>query len=241
MSVTSVDKIHEALHRIEGSKSSQQAINELMVFVKPFGFKRYFVGQFVKPGSPATRPNMTFSNYPDVLVQDRVDKLNLLRDPVVQYGVRTVFPFSWEKAYAHADRYGLKVAERVWEHDIRQGYMFPLRRPGVPFGAMTLGGSKVDISKTELSNIYLLALTLFSKLEAFAGQVDEYDPIELSLQERDVLQYASAGKTTDEIAIILGIKSSSVKDAFMRARQKLDAMNTTHATALAIAKNLIVP
>lgn len=234
-------KLQQVLARINAASGAEQAIAALMEYVAPYGVERYFVGQFVKPGSAATRVDMTFSNYPDELISERVDKLSLLRDPVVQYGMRTVFPFSWDKAYAHADRYGLNVAQRVWEHDIREGYMFPLRRPGVPFGAMTLGGNRVEVNDLELSEIYLAVLTLYTTLERFAGQNEQPDPVELSLQERDVLQYASAGKTTDEISIIMSIRSSSVKDALMRARNKLDAMNTTHATSLAIAKNLIVP
>jgi len=65
--------------------------------------------------------------------------------------------------------------------------------------------------------------------------------VSLSVRERDVLQWAAAGKTTDEIATILGIAERTVRVYLDTARHKLGASNRTHAVARALGTGLIHP
>lgn len=61
----------------------------------------------------------------------------------------------------------------------------------------------------------------------------------LSDKEITVLQYASEGKTRDEISIILGISSETVKTHLRSVMRKLDTTNTTASVARAIALGLL--
>lgn len=53
----------------------------------------------------------------------------------------------------------------------------------------------------------------------------------LSDKELTVLQYASEGKTRDEIAVILGIRSETVKTHLKHIMAKLDTVNTAASVA----------
>ena len=61
----------------------------------------------------------------------------------------------------------------------------------------------------------------------------------LSKREREVLQWASEGKTIWETARILGIASTTTKQYMMSAIYKLNCVNKVHAVARAIRLRLI--
>ncbi|MCG6115523.1 MAG: helix-turn-helix transcriptional regulator [Mesorhizobium sp.] len=67
--------------------------------------------------------------------------------------------------------------------------------------------------------------------------VEPGDP--LSERERECLRWVSEGKTTDEVALILGVSSNTVNSYVTHAIQKLSASNRAMAMATAIRNGLI--
>ena len=61
----------------------------------------------------------------------------------------------------------------------------------------------------------------------------------LSSREVECLRWAAAGKSSDEIAIILGISAYTVSSYFKSATRKLDAVNRMQAIARAMRMKLI--
>jgi hypothetical protein len=55
----------------------------------------------------------------------------------------------------------------------------------------------------------------------------------------ECLEWAAQGKTIIEISMILGISLASVKSYLDAARYRLNAVNVTHAVAIATAGRLI--
>jgi DNA-binding CsgD family transcriptional regulator len=62
--------------------------------------------------------------------------------------------------------------------------------------------------------------------------------VRLTAREREVLTWVGRGKTSAEIAIILGVSERTVNFHCDRAVRRLDAINRTHAVAKAIAGGL---
>jgi len=60
----------------------------------------------------------------------------------------------------------------------------------------------------------------------------------LNKRESEVLRWVAAGKTANEIAIILAISPRTAEWHIQNIRQKLDAGNTAHAVAIAIKRGL---
>jgi len=65
----------------------------------------------------------------------------------------------------------------------------------------------------------------------FVSKDFEQDTGVLTDKELTVLQYASEGKTRDEIAVILGIRSETVKTHLRHIMEKLDTVNTVASVA----------
>src|ERR1043166_8798979 len=57
---------------------------------------------------------------------------------------------------------------------------------------------------------------------------------ELTLREREVLQWIAAGKSSWDVSVILGISERTVNWLISRAGRKLNAVNRTHAVVNAI-------
>ena len=65
----------------------------------------------------------------------------------------------------------------------------------------------------------------------FASNAYEQNTGVLSDKELTVLQYASEGKTRDEIAVIVGISPETVKTHLKHIMEKLDTVNTAASVA----------
>ncbi len=61
----------------------------------------------------------------------------------------------------------------------------------------------------------------------------------LSTRQREVLDWASQGKTTRDIAMILGVHEQTVDKHLRLAREALDATTTAHAVRKALQHNLL--
>ncbi len=151
----------DTLRELNSVETVEDVLATFTNFSKGIGFKDYFVSQLTSPSSPQLRRSMTYTNWPDELLAEHADQLQVLRDPVVQYGLRTKFPFRWEQAYKFADKVGMKMAQRVWDFGLTDGVIFPLR-PGVPFGAVTLAGDASDILPAEMSELELAVIQPFN-------------------------------------------------------------------------------
>lgn len=102
----------------------------------------------------------------------------------------------------------------------------------------TLSGARSAPDQSETAVIYLALVGLFECLErTFEAGASARD--KLSAREIECLRWAAAGKSSDEIAIILGISAYTVSSYFKTATRKLDAVNRMQAIARAMRLKLI--
>lgn len=73
----------------------------------------------------------------------------------------------------------------------------------------------------------------------FAASGGRASPDPLSERERECLLWVSEGKTTDEVALILGVSSNTVNSYIAHAIQKFGASNRAMAIATAIRSGII--
>lgn len=103
---------------------------------------------------------------------------------------------------------------------------------------VTLSGSRDAPHGIEAAELYYVLLQLFERLErAMDAGVTTRE--KLSAREIECLRWAAAGKSSDEIAIILGISAYTVSSYFKTAARKLDAVNRMQAIARAMRLKII--
>jgi DNA-binding CsgD family transcriptional regulator len=70
------------------------------------------------------------------------------------------------------------------------------------------------------------------KIHNLLDRIDSNGP--LSLREMEVLNYAAMGKSNKQIADIIGLSESTIKNHFSSTLKKLHANDRTHAVTLAL-------
>lgn len=94
-----------------------------------------------------------------------------------------------------------------------------------------------SIDLTELMKAQLKCCYALSQIPQLLAQAAMQDP--LSDRERECLFWVSEGKTTDEVAVILGVSSNTVNSYITHAIQKFSASNRAMAIATAIRSGII--
>jgi DNA-binding CsgD family transcriptional regulator len=94
-----------------------------------------------------------------------------------------------------------------------------------------------SINMTELMKAQLKCCYALSQIPQLLAQASMQDP--LSDRERECLFWVSEGKTTDEVAVILGVSSNTVNSYITHAIQKFSASNRAMAIATAIRSGII--
>ncbi len=75
-------------------------------------------------------------------------------------------------------------------------------------------------------------LFVTNKLQSLLERINSNGP--LSVREMEVLNYAALGKSNKQIAGIIGLSESTIKNHFSNTLRKLHANDRTHAVTLAL-------
>ena len=93
------------------------------------------------------------------------------------------------------------------------------------------------INEAKLVVVQMRCGYALSRMSDLLSTADTQDP--LSDRERECLLWVSEGKTTEEVALILGVSGNTVNNYVTHAIQKLSASNRAMAIATAIRNGII--
>jgi len=167
-------------------------------------------------------------------------------DPVVEEGTRAFMPFNWGDLDWESKR-RREFLEDANRHDVgTNGLSVPIRGPDGQHAIFSITTSRSSGSwnrqmRAHLPQLHSIAHSVHEATIRVEGVKTPDTGVSLSDRERDVLQWAGAGKTTDEIAEVLGIAERTVRVYLDTSRHKLNASNRTHAVARALGLGLIHP
>ncbi|ACS83946.1 LuxR family transcriptional regulator [Musicola paradisiaca] len=186
------------------------------------------------------------SNYPSEWVNTYKKRNYNSIDPVILTAVNKVSPFSWNDNMVRNSRLKLpQLFEHARQYDICNGYTFVLHDQNNHMATLSLAADNIENmihGNQEKLQMLLIAthektLSLYREL-AESRQHRSNDML-FSERENDILYWASMGKTYQEIALILGIKTSTVKFHIGNVVRKLGVTNAKHAIRMGIEMNLI--
>lgn len=217
---------HAVFHQVE------LAANKL-------GFDRLAYG--FQPAYPLTNRHITvISNYPLAWQRRYAEAGYLHIDPTVAHGRRSTTPLVWSDAvfastptlWAEAQAHGLRVG---WAQscldDVGSAGMLTLCREHPP-----LSEAELDAHESHLRWLVQVAHHAFSKVfvQQSAGLLHA-----LTAREREVLQWAADGKSSQDIAEILTVSKSAVDFHIKNAMHKLQTSNKTAAVARAVLLGML--
>jgi DNA-binding CsgD family transcriptional regulator len=227
---------------IESVQTEYEVLHLMRQCANHFGFSHFLVSRFPFSEQQRFAERLLVSNWPADLVRkyDAMNVFHLSRLTIetsmtklpVQGDSTLLAPSDWQspqagEAIGLAESHGLAASTAFLLHSTT----------GDPY-LMAFSGTRPSLARTELTELHFAALQLFECLEktfvaATAGRE------KLSGREVECLRWAAAGKSSDEIAIILGISAYTVSSYFKSATRKLQAVNRMQAIAIALRVRLI--
>ncbi|MGF1624766.1 MAG: autoinducer binding domain-containing protein [Alphaproteobacteria bacterium] len=207
------------------------------------GCNRY---AFVALRPPAGRRQDYLSNYPREFSAHYLREDLKSIDPTFRLAFESMNPLLWQDIEAGVDERERRVFHDSSEFGIRRGVTVPIHGPYRVLSTLSVSS---DLSEREFQ---AQLPTMVPQLEQIAKAVHLHilqrqdfgpadPPPQLSVREKDVLAWTSAGKSSWEISQILGVAEKTVEQHLANARQRLGVYKTVHAVIKAYMLGLIEP
>ncbi|CAI0909618.1 LuxR family transcriptional regulator [Serratia ficaria] len=176
-------------------------------------------------------------------------------DPVLITASHRITPFTWDKDLKIGSGLKLpKIFDMGKNYNVINGYTFVLHDHNHNLVVLSIMLDKHcddDIEEQLEKNkdkIQMLLITTHEELTANYQNVNTPADFErmnqrefFSKRENEIIYWASVGKSYQEIALILGIKLTTVKYHIGNAVKKLGVTNAKHAIRLGVELQLIRP
>jgi DNA-binding CsgD family transcriptional regulator len=172
------------------------------------------------------------------------DYLNI--DPVVSEGFANLLPVDWNTLDRRPPRVKQMFGEAGEFGVGRQGLTFPIRGAKGESALFSVtsdlpDGEWQDARRTYVRDFQIIAHTIHSKGLRIGGAAPPDYSNKLTPRQRECLTWCAVGKTSEDIATILGISEGVVRIHLQSAQHKLNCLNRTHTVAKAMAYKLIHP
>ncbi|MEX2743183.1 LuxR C-terminal-related transcriptional regulator [Rhizobium mongolense] len=208
---------------------------------KAAGFDYYLLVAFPRAGSTTFLENRVISNWPQNLTNlyDEVDLFYCSR--LVGVLKRTIIPVFCDAspfAGGAANQENRRLNALFQMHGLQNTIGFSLHDADLKQYIFAFSGSRSALSREEEMSLLYAAM---EALDRFSSENrTDGGPLEnLTRREIECLRWSAAGKSSDEIAIILDLSSHTVVGYLKGAMRKLDSVNRMQAVARAFRYRLL--
>lgn len=224
------------------SSGNLQVISEITEkFIQRHEVDKFAVA-FVAQNGMETTEFVPLSNISSEFLRLYAERDYFLLDPLAQFCLRTTTPFIWEETLSLRDQ--APIVKRIYseasEFGIPNGMSMPVRGFEGLRGSVTFAGERSRFGPKEKLELEILGLVLHARVGELCHTItDRAQTLRLTAREQETLRWAALGKTSDDIADILGLTKRTVDQHFENAARKLGTVNRTHTVAKALRNNLI--
>jgi LuxR family quorum sensing-dependent transcriptional regulator len=229
------------IERLNGHTDVPAAMDALERAFSRFGFETIIVAGLPDPDQRFSHtvlakrwPAEWFKLY----TENNFDRV----DPVVRHCRNSIHPFEWSEAPydAELEPGAAEVMRRATDFRMVRGFLVPIHGPTGYEAGVSLGGVDLDLNARSKPTLHLMAMYAFERIRRLLNPAPD-SPSPLTQREREVLAWASQGKSAWEIGEILHIAQRTAEQHLANAARKLGAVNRTHTVAIAIRNKIIAP
>ena len=236
MDATSVDYARAAfdlIEHFEHTRTPEEVVEQLASTLSVFGFSTILITGVPEPPQ-RVEPYFLMNGWPRGWSGHNANANNYADDPAAAWCRRTIDPFEWSEGIGENKRSAACVASED-EVGITKHYLVPVIRATGATSCVTMAGERPALESRARRAVYMLSLYAHARAVSLLDCTDGAGPRrELTLREREVLQWIAAGKSSWDVSVILGISERTVNWLISRATRKLNAVNRTHAVVNAI-------
>lgn len=226
-------------------KSADDVLLRMSAALSVFGYTAFLIVNTPEVANGIdSKPLFLLNGWPPGWT-DHYGRANYYKDdPMAWHSRRSVNPFDWDEVRFDAENWprATEVMQVAADFGLKKGFVIPVVRGDGSMAAVTMSGERPDFDPRAKRAIHLIGLYAHAKATKLAqGERTQPERKRLTEGEREVLRWTAAGKTSWEMAHILGIAEVTVVYRLQRATAKLNAVNRTHAVVQAIrAKEISV-
>ncbi|PKA41438.1 LuxR C-terminal-related transcriptional regulator [Rhizobium sullae] len=209
--------------------------------VKAAGFDYYLFAAFPRGDSTAFLENRIASNWPQNLTNLYGEADLFYCSRLVGVLKRTIMPVFCDAGpfagdAANQENRRLNALFRM--HGLQNTFGFSLHDADLKQYMFAFSGSRAALSREEEMDLFYAAMEALDRFSS-ENRTDEGPPENLTRREIECLRWSAAGKSSDEIAIILDLSSHTVVGYLKGAMRKLDSVNRMQAVARAFRYRLL--
>lgn len=230
----------EDIQSLLTASSEKELFARLSEAARDLGFEYCAYG--MKVALPLSNPRVTmFNNYPEAW-QKRYQEMGYLAiDPTVRRAARSAGPVLWSECMPAST---LEFWEDAHAHGLKVGLALPMRDHQGLSSLLMLSRSKDEITRSELAArraqmYWLTEVAHLGMTQWLASKLMPEIDVRLSDREAEVLRWTGDGKTSNDVADILGISERTVNFHINNAMLKLGASNKTAAVLRAAVLGLL--
>ncbi len=206
-----------------------------------FGFSAFMVLRLPEPAQSSIVACAVINNWPTKMLSS-YDALGLLANsPVIEHVRVSTTPvmMSLSARTAASPASERNASESLFRRfGFLMGVAIPVHDLNGKRGIVCFDGDRDPLCHSELLELNMLGIHVYERLSSIA-RTDRGGTNPLTARETDCLSWTAEGKTSAEIAEILGLSEHTVNHYLNRAARKLATVNRTHAVARALRRGWI--
>ncbi|HEV3184425.1 MAG TPA: LuxR family transcriptional regulator [Xanthobacteraceae bacterium] len=226
----------ELIDDFERTRTPEEVVEQLASALSVFGYSTILITGVPEPPQ-RVEPYFLMNGWPRGWSGHHADASYYADDPAAAWCRRTINPFEWSQPMGEPERAprAAAVVPVAEDLDMKKGFLVPVIRASGSTSCVTMAGERPEIESRARRAVYMLSLYAHARAVSLLDCSDGAGPRrDLTLREREVLQWIAAGKSSWDVSVILGISERTVNWLISRATRKLNAVNRTHAVVNAI-------
>jgi len=226
------------VEEIAGLKTQFDVIRFMKRVTEHYRCRTFMVLNLPSATSLELSNNTVITNWPAELMS-LFDREGMMQtSPVLRKLRSSTLPFTFDLETVGPDRSGPLARSVFGRFGVVRGAYFPVHDMSGARGAVSFAGEGPLFSRQQMMEMMYISVHIFERL-AEIRNLDVRATDMLTEREIDCLNWTAAGKTSAEIADILGLSEHTVNHYLNRAAKKLDTVNRTQAVAKALRVGLI--
>ncbi len=235
--------LNQALHRaIDDARTGYDLFRILKLITGDMGFSQFVALKPIGRELDNLESQIIITNLAADFVREFDSKNGIHVTPIVAKLFLSNMAFSWDIALLRSQtspNFSTEVYGVFEQYGFQSGIVFPLFDLYGKRGAVAFFGDAKNSSLSGSDQWFPIISHLYERLTVISPSEIISEKSALSQREKDCLRLTAQGKTSLEVAIILGIAESTVNHYISTSVLKLNAVNKTHAVVKAIQKNCL--
>lgn len=188
---------------------------------------------------------ITLDGFPEGWVKRYFEAAYYECDPVIAWCLKSVVPVRWSDLVLEPGSRAQCMMVEAADFGMRDGVTMPVHSPQGELGILSLSLDAPPqraqaTTARALPYVQMLANHLHQAVRSLNGLQQDGGP-RLTERERECLAWAADGKTSNEIAQLLGLREPTVNFHMSNAMKKLNAVSRQHGIGKAALQRMIQP